>query len=93
MRDKFFVDQERSQEQTLARCVDHVELSCQMCHVPARFHRMSSFPFRCAVVSVLHAPFASLFPRSFLEVSRRHVGGNRVSCWWVLFSNSFICPV
>ena len=52
-------------KQLLARCVDHVVFSCQMCVMCP----LSSFPFRCAVVCV-HLTVSSLFPRSFLEVTR-----------------------
>ena len=79
MRDKFLISRDESVNNLLTRCVEHVKLSCQMCvmcpHDPIAC-RLSRFD----VVCVLHAPFASLFPSSFLEVSRRHVGGNRVSC-------------
>ena len=75
MRDRFLI----SRDKTVNSCWHDASITLSYlfkCVSCAR--RLSSFDVLLSVV--LHAPFASSFPRSFLEVSRCHVGGNRVSC-------------
>ena len=75
MRDNFFDIKRRDSEQLLTRCVDHVELSCQMCvmcpHDPIAC-RLSRFDVLLSV----------FFTRSLLLYFHVHFGGVAMPLWW-----------